>query len=321
MSLLNVVHVAVGVIQNQHGQILIAKRHKDSHQGGLWEFPGGKVEKNESILDALKREIFEELGIEFTLANPLTRIHHEYEDKSVILDVWKIGEFTGEAAGKEGQAIKWVNLSDLMQYEFPEANLPIIKSIQLPDKYLIIGHFKNEEDLLIRINNCIENGIKLVQFRAPNLAEEAFFNFAKKVFVRCEKKDVKLLLNTSYENYNKYQAYNFSDGLHLNSKEIKKFPLENSLDGVLISTSTHNYDELIYAENKKVDFVVLSPVKNTQSHPDSNPLGWDNFKSIADKSSIPVYALGGMNENDLKNAKTNGAQGIAAISAFWNILE
>ncbi len=76
MSLMNIVHVAVAVIKNQQGQFFIAQRPKRSHQGGLWEFPGGKIESNETVLDALNRELFEEVGITFSQASPLIRIHH-----------------------------------------------------------------------------------------------------------------------------------------------------------------------------------------------------------------------------------------------------
>ena len=319
MSSLNIVHVAVGVIQNQHGQLLLAKRPKDSHQGDLWEFPGGKVENNESVLEALKRELFEEIGITFTQACPLIRIHHNYDDKSVLLDVWSIDEFTGEAFGKEGQTINWIKKNELSLYDFPAANLPIIKALQLPDKYMITGHLLNENDLITRIQDAIKTGIRLIQFRAPDLTDKVYFDYAEKIFFQCKKENVKLLLNTSFESYKHYQAFKFSHGLHLNSKEIQTFSSDDTLDGLLISTSTHNHEELLVAEEKKVDFIVLSPVNKTLSHPESTPLGWEKFKDLTDKCCVPVYALGGMNKNNLKEAKNNGAQGIAAIGAFWNI--
>ena len=101
------VHVAVGVIVDQHNNILIALRPEDSHQGGLWEFPGGKVEQGEAVETALSRELYEELGLESISCRPLIEIRHDYTDKSVLLDVWWVDQFSGEAEGKEGQPIKW----------------------------------------------------------------------------------------------------------------------------------------------------------------------------------------------------------------------
>lgn len=319
MSLNNIVHVAVAVIKNENGQYFIAKRHEDSHQGNLWEFPGGKVENNETVINALKRELFEEIGITLLQASPLIQIHHDYEDKSVLLDVWLVDMFDGKAFGKEGQKTCWVKQDDLSLYEFPAANLPILKAIELPDRYMITGKFKDEKELLTRIQSSLERNIKLIQFRTQGLTEEIYFDYANKIYQLCEKTGAKLLLNTSVENYKKYEADKFSHGLHLNAKEIGFFTTGKFSPEVLISTSTHNYDEIKLAEKKKIDLIMLSPVNETMSHPDVIPLGWEKFKQIVEKTKTPVYALGGMTENKMNEAKINGAQGIAAIGEFWDI--
>jgi 8-oxo-dGTP diphosphatase len=318
MSSSNIVHVAVAVIKNQHGQVFIAKRPDESHQGGLWEFPGGKVEAKESIKQALARELFEEVGIKILDATPLIRIHHNYNDKSVLLDVWNINSFSGEAHGKEGQETRWISQVQLAEYDFPEANAPIIKSLNLPDKYMITGEFDTFETLFEYIKSGIDDGIKLIQFRAPGLNPDIYFRYAKKIYEVCEKNNAKLFLNTSYENYLSQQAFRFSNGLHLNSKEILNYPVGKK-DGFQTSTSVHNLKELKLAEKKNIDFVLLSPVKKTLSHPESKALGWDNFKDMADTTNLPVYALWGMTKADIKVAKRMGAQGIAAIGEFWNI--
>jgi 8-oxo-dGTP diphosphatase len=126
------IHVAVGVIYNSQGQILIARRHDDAHQGGLWEFPGGKVEQGETVCDALARELHEELGIVVTPSSctQLLEIRHDYSDKVVFLDVWAVSGFEGEPIGKEGQPLRWVRPSTLREYEFPAANVAIIDVIQ-----------------------------------------------------------------------------------------------------------------------------------------------------------------------------------------------
>ena len=129
------VHVAVGVIFNsKQDQILIAKRPKHLHQGGLWEFPGGKVSCGEAVEHALARELFEELGISDIQAEPLMDILYDYTDKKVYLDIWIIHQFSGQAQGKEGQQCKWVNLQDLLssqsQYQFPAANQPILERLK-----------------------------------------------------------------------------------------------------------------------------------------------------------------------------------------------
>lgn len=127
------VHVAVGVILDKSGKVLIAQRSVDSHQGGLWEFPGGKVEQGESLQLALARELFEELGIELRHTSPLLEVQHDYGDKVVMLDVHVVWEFDGEARGREGQPLVWVAPGDLGQYRFPEANVPIVAAVDALD--------------------------------------------------------------------------------------------------------------------------------------------------------------------------------------------
>ncbi|WP_455217074.1 NUDIX domain-containing protein, partial [Kaarinaea lacus] len=121
------VHVAAAAIFDEQGQVLIARRPDHVHQGGLWEFPGGKVENDEVVFDALKRELHEELGIDIVKARPLIQVVHDYVDKSVLLDVYRVDCFEGKAHGREGQPLEWVEPARLNQFSFPEANLPIIR--------------------------------------------------------------------------------------------------------------------------------------------------------------------------------------------------
>lgn len=124
------VHVAVGVISDGANKILISRRAEHLHQGGLWEFPGGKVEAGESVRTALLRELAEELAIEVAGCEPLLTIAHDYNDKSVLLDVWWVDSFTGEPHGREGQPLRWVAADELRSLTFPAANAPIIDAIE-----------------------------------------------------------------------------------------------------------------------------------------------------------------------------------------------
>ena len=124
------VHVAVAAIVNNNKEVLITLRHNHQHQGGLWEFPGGKVEQSESVFDALKREINEELGLQIVHAIPLLQVSHDYADKSVVLDVWHVTEFVGLATSCEGQPLRWCAIDSLQAMAFPAANVAIIEALQ-----------------------------------------------------------------------------------------------------------------------------------------------------------------------------------------------
>ena len=123
------VHVAVGVILDRNHKILITRRASDAHQGGLWEFPGGKVEAGETLEVALGRELREELGIEIGRTSELLEVRHDYGDKTVLLDVHVVWAFSGEARGLEQQPLSWVDSQELAHYDFPAANVPIVEAV------------------------------------------------------------------------------------------------------------------------------------------------------------------------------------------------
>lgn len=123
------INVAVGVVIKA-GQVLLARRNIQQHQGGKWEFPGGKIEAGESTPAALTRELQEECDIIATQMQPLILIEHDYGDKKVSLDTYIVSEFTGQAKGLEGQEIQWVDLNALAEFDFPDANIAILKALE-----------------------------------------------------------------------------------------------------------------------------------------------------------------------------------------------
>lgn len=125
------IHVVAAVIYNSRQQILLAQRPLHKHQGGKWEFPGGKVEPHELATTALKRELWEELGIEADIPTmrPLMEVKHIYPDKNIWLDVWAVYQFQHEPLGREEQTIAWFELAELASLDFPAANQPILQKL------------------------------------------------------------------------------------------------------------------------------------------------------------------------------------------------
>lgn len=315
----DIVHVAVAVIVNTNNEVCISLRHKNAHQGNLWEFPGGKVEQGETIKQALVREIREELNLEIKQLRPLITINHNYNDKAVCLHVYKVMSYQGEATGLEGQQVKWLPVSLLSADDFPAANLPIIKAVQLPDKYLITGKFTDSDDFIYKLKNALKSGIKLIQLR---LKENSLEDIAQLQFLLeqsaelCKQAEANLMLNLSadYLEMIDLSQIEFA-GFHADSKTLNSLSQRPRVG--LFSASCHNMEELLLAIKLNSDFVVLSPVQKTASHPDMQAMGWSQFSNLIESSSVPVYALGGVSENDLETAWQHGAQGIAAISALW----
>jgi 8-oxo-dGTP diphosphatase len=122
------VKVAVGIILRDN-LVFVALRKSDQHQGGLWEFPGGKCEASESAEEALVRELKEECGVSIIECDFFKTISHHYGDKLFELFFYKVTGFDGEPVGKEGQEVRWVAVSDLISYDFPEANNQIVADL------------------------------------------------------------------------------------------------------------------------------------------------------------------------------------------------
>jgi 8-oxo-dGTP diphosphatase len=124
------IQVAVGLIVNSAGELLIAQRPLDKPYGGLWEFPGGKIEAGESVFKALQRELLEELGIRVNSAEPWLQTEYAYPEKTVLLHTWIIKDFVGDAEGREGQLVRWVLPNTLDQYQFPAGNQLILEKVR-----------------------------------------------------------------------------------------------------------------------------------------------------------------------------------------------
>jgi 8-oxo-dGTP diphosphatase len=310
-------HVAVGVVKNAEGRILISLRDKSLHQGGLWEFPGGKIEAGETPVQALAREFKEELAITVTAATPLITVRHHYPDLAVQLHVFLVTHFSGDAKSCEGQPFKWVNPGELANHAFPAANQPIITAARLPPYYAILDD-ADASLLLLNLQKILGRGIKLIQLRLKNMPSGTMETFIQQAHPLCRQHGASLLMNSTVKNAGDFAV----DGIHLTSRDLMSLTRRPALPpGVpeharWVAASCHNLRELQHAQAMGVDFAVLAPVLATQTHPETAPLGWAQFSQLVSQVNLPVYALGGLSDSSLEPARQAGAQGIAAIRAF-----
>ncbi|GGC81913.1 hypothetical protein GCM10011382_10060 [Vreelandella lutescens] len=302
------------MISADQKHVLIARRPSNVDHGGLWEFPGGKLAPYETGLEGLKRELHEELGVEIVRAQPLIRVHHEYPDKHILLDVWQVHEFAGEPFGREGQAVRWVPMNELVNYPFPAANLPILRAVMLPTEYLITGEEADDERFEALLERALrEDNIRLVQLRAKSLDEAAYIARAERALKLCREFGAKLLLNGEPALLDQVDA----DGIHLTSARLMQLDRRPIAENKWLSASTHDQKQLSQAAVLGCDFVTLSPLRTTPSHPEVAPMGWHDFQQLVERAGMPVFALGGMTRFDANHARAVGAQGIASIRDFW----
>lgn len=122
--------IGVAVIRDDRDLILIDRRLAKGLLGGFWEFPGGKIEGNETVQECIKREILEEIGIDIAVDSHLITIDHTYSHFRVNLQVYNCRYLSGEARAIECEEIRWVTIEELDNYTFPAANQEIIRALK-----------------------------------------------------------------------------------------------------------------------------------------------------------------------------------------------
>lgn len=306
------VNVSVAILINADYQVLLGQRPFPKSWEGWWEFPGGKIKKNETFVDALYREIYEEIGIKITKFKKWVTRQYSYDNLDVTLQFFKVYKWDGEITPKENQKLVWTNLKNPNVSPILPANLFIQNAFDLPSYYAITNLSESPKKLFLKqLQEKIDNGLEMIQIREKDISFEELKKFSKEVIKICKPQGVKVIINSYINLAHELKA----DGVHLTSKDlnsIKKIP-----QNLIVSASCHTQKDIDIAEKIKIHFIVLSTVKKTLSHPDMKPMGWNKFRKIANKVNIPIYALGGLGIEDYQIALENGAIGIASQRSIW----
>lgn len=303
--------VVAAVLRDGRGRILLAQRPAGKELAGAWEFPGGKLEPGESPPEALVRELREELGIEARFGRRRICVPGE----RVVLDVYDVESFSGIPQGHEGQALAWLDPACVNPDWLPEVDRPVLASLKLPDRYLITpSPVPGEEtSFLAALGIALHQGVKLVQLRAPGWDRLALADLARQAHALCRHAGAQLLLNADYP----LAAVLGLEGVHLPGRiaaSLRQRPLPVDR---LVGVSCHDLAELSHAVAIGADFATLSPIRETTSHPQATPLGWKRAAEMTATACLPVYALGGLEAEELPTAFDHGFQGIAAVRSIW----
>ncbi len=334
----------VDPIWNSNQEYLIAVR-TDGPCAGLWEFPGGKVEADESLYDALCREIKEEVGVTVSAAAPLLTIDTPSvkKEKNIIirLHVWNVTQWSGEPYGAEGQPVKWSRITwDDRQHFLP------------PNRHMFTALRLGEALSLLNVNNLqaneIAESLNKWQQLNPEITEKCVIRLRANGL---DAQDYAKLLGHTLAQYDSALPHLLIDmlpdldlgtldavlkhpaviGVHFPSwwqktelesqrKKILK-DLQAEYPSLLKGASCHSEQELIWAckdeQGLKAEFYCLSPVKTPNSHPiTEQPLGWTAWQHINQKVENPGYAMGGLTLADGVELKARGSFGVAGVSEF-----
>lgn len=312
MLLRPVIDVAVAVVQRADGRVLFAERPKGKESGGFWEFPGGKFEIGEDAQCALARELYEEVGIELESACPWMIFNHDYNDKIVRLHVFRVLAWRGAPRGCEGQRIAWEDPVDVKVTPLLPANGRVLDALNLPVVYAVTDARKYGVTVFMsQLIAALEGGVRLVQVHEPWMTSEQRMQFARRVAVLAHRYGARVLVNGDAGGAVRAGA----DGLHLRADQLMR--LSGPPACGFWAASCHSLDEIAQAARLGANFVVVSQVLETASHPGRTGLGWNRFAVLTRNCSVPVYAFGGMRLDLLNVAMCHGAHGIALKSEAW----
>jgi 8-oxo-dGTP diphosphatase len=307
-----ILEVSAAVLQRPDGAFLLAQRPPDKIWAGYWEFPGGKIEMGETPYHALVRELHEELGITVQTAYPwLTRIF-TYPHATVRLNFFRVIAWSGELHPHEGQQFAWQHTTRISVNPILPANAPILRALELPTLYAISNAAElGVEQFVTRLQASLDMGLGLVQLREKDLPCDELRELALRVVALAHSRSAKVLLNGDVALAQEVGA----DGVQLTSIQLTELKERPAIDWC--AASCHNAEELRRAQALGCDFALLSPVLPTQSHPGAPHLGWNTFAAMATGSMIPVYALGGLKQEDMQTAWQHGAHGISLLRQAW----
>lgn len=308
--------VSLGIARDRYGRVLSASRPAGKVRAGQWEFPGGKVAPGEMPEEALGREWREELGVEVEVRSAPYIIRHRYPEQSVVLHIFPDVDIkAGRVAGVEGQALSWSPVDQLRPEDFVAADRSLIARLRLPQLYLVSDVARRGAGAWLRnLDDTLATTPALVQLREHQLTDRDYAVLADEVESVCRRHGADVIFNRDPA----WVARRGQGGLHLTSaaaRTLRHRPLP--LDR-WVAASCHDASEIACATELGVDFVTLSPVCPTESHPGSPVLGWDAFRRLASAVALPVFAQGGLTRSHLGHARDHGAHGIALLRGAFS---
>ena len=337
-----VLAVAAAVLwQRQEGdwRYLLGRRAPGQFYEGYWEFPGGKIEAGETPLAALQREMHEELGVvvETEHVRPWIRRHFVYPHAIVRIDFLHVLAWQGEIHAREHSELSWQSPRSCPEVSpWLPANTPVFRSLALPVSMWISNAASNgvtaEVDRFhLAMQRTHAEGLAppLVQLREKSLSPDQAQDFASRLQAlfrsseqgeKGKKSDVgtrlapRLVINAETPGGTALARRVSADGVHLTAATLMATTQRPDLDWV--GASVHDHVELQQAQNLQLDYVMLGSVLSTASHPGRSGMGWKAFARLAEHSTIPIYALGGMSAALHEEAARRGAHGVALLSGF-----
>jgi 8-oxo-dGTP diphosphatase len=309
------IDVAVAVVFNAAGQVLWGCRPEGKPYAGYWEFPGGKVEPDETVWQALVRELKEELDITALEGGPWFRIEHDYEHANVRLHLYRVWRFEGTPKSLEQQHFTWASLDSSDLFPILPATEPLLPKLAQPTIMALSNYEAGFEACASRLEKGLNRARVpvYVQFREKVLSGSALIQAFEHCYGLCQKTGQAMLLNSDTWINLRDHLDALPCPLHLTQAHLMSGQFQDLHSA---GASVHDQEGLQLAFDRGLSYAVLGAVKQTASHPGQSGLGWAKFLEMAQGARLPVFAIGGLACDDMGDARLSGAHGMAMLSQF-----
>jgi 8-oxo-dGTP diphosphatase len=306
------VEVAAAVILREDGSFLLGRRPPGKVYAGYWEFPGGKVEPGEPVRAALDRELREELGIEVQRAYPWIVQRFVYPHAHVSLNFFRVVQWRGEPHPHEGQALAWARAEALDVSPMLPANAPVLRALTLPHALGITCAAQiGMQAFLPRLDAALARGLRMVLVREPQMTAAQRAHCTSTIVQRAAARGARVLVHADPQLARESRAH----GVHLPARDLLRIDSRPDFD--VCGASCHDERELERAQELRLDYVAVGPVRETPTHPGQRGIGWEVLQQLIRGCTVPVFAIGGMQHADLDLAWQSGAHGVAMIRGAW----
>ena len=295
-----IIDVAIALLLHRN-KVLVGWREAKQHQGNKYEFPGGKVESGESPIEACRREIREEVGIDITTWHSFDVIRHEYDDLHVNLHIFHT-IISLEQLNEIQNPWTWYSRAELKDLAFPKANNEMIGRLNWC-RYLKISADINDLEGL--------NHDTWMYLRT-----EATFDLIQTINALPTSKLNTLIINTELWQGLDQAVQKQLAAVQFKHDQLMRLSMNSLPLGIRSIASCHDALSVQQAKKLGCDTILLSPIHTTATHADAKALGWEHFEQLCLISEMPVFALGGLSISDLEIAQQYGAYGVAGIRKF-----
>lgn len=300
------VEVAVCVVQTSDGRVLLAERTTRQVAAGYWELPGGKIEAGEAPQHAAARELREETGLTPIGLAPWLSYEHQFPTKRLRLHFFRAQGWQGSPHGREGQRLAWVSPGDPHTRPILPSNDRALFALSLPRTYMVADFCAGNgpDVVLAKMRDALSSGSTLMRVRINATSPgQAATLLARVAGLAAAFPAARLFAPSTMDARRAGLA-----GVHSSSHALRQSIARPT--ALFWAATCHTESDLARAVSLGADFIVLSPIQTDPEWPSQAPIGWDGLRRYAANSPVPIYAHGGLTQNDAQATQKAGAAGL-----------